>query len=86
LADQAGIGVVDAARREAGNDPHRPRRIGLRVREVRRDRKPGGASGKLQQLAPEKFHIACSLERSRATGAAIVPGRHVSSPASVRRV
>jgi hypothetical protein len=38
----------------------------LRAREMRHDRKRGGAGGKLHQLAPEKFHIACSLERSRA--------------------
>jgi hypothetical protein len=56
LADQARIGVVDAARRKSGNDAHRPVREGLRPREGRRGRKRGRARGDMEKSTAGKFH------------------------------
>src|SRR5262249_12281659 len=43
LADQASVGVVHAARRKAGNDPHWACRIGLRPGEAQYGWQPSSA-------------------------------------------
>src|SRR5262245_53406840 len=49
---------IDAASRKADDDPHRPRRIGLRERNLRRERQRGRACGQTQKLSAGKFHRA----------------------------
>jgi hypothetical protein len=54
LSDEARVRVIDTARRKAGNDANRPRRIGLRPRDPR----PGGnrdsTCGQMQKIST--FH------------------------------
>src|SRR5262249_24460573 len=57
LADQARENVGSAARGIANDDPHRPRRIGLRPRETRHGRQSGRAGGQMQKLSAGKFHF-----------------------------
>jgi len=46
-----------AAGRKANDDPHRPRRIGLRRSDARRGRQRGSGCGQMQKLAAGKFML-----------------------------
>src|SRR5262249_50144617 len=63
LGEQARDDVGRRARREADDDAHRPRRIGLRPRYTRDRRERGSARGQMQEFATGKLHRA-SLQRS----------------------
>ena len=56
LSDEARVRVIDAARRKAGNDAHRPRRIGLRSRNPRHGGNRGSTCGHTQKTSTRKFH------------------------------
>src|SRR6516162_3342072 len=51
LADQAGIQVGHAAGREADDDAHRPRWIGLCLRDTRYRRQRGSARRQMQKIS-----------------------------------
>src|SRR5262249_20040483 len=57
LRKQAGRDVGSAPRREADDDAHRPRRIGLRPREPRHRRQRGSARGQREKISTGKFHF-----------------------------
>ena len=57
LRDQACDDVRPAAGRGAYDNPHRPRRIGLRPRDARDCRERGGAGGQMQKLSAGKSHF-----------------------------
>ena len=48
--------IATAAGRKADDKTHRPRRIGLRPRDVRHGRQRGNARGQMQEFAAGKFH------------------------------
>jgi hypothetical protein len=58
LSDQTRVNIVVARWREANNDAHRPRWIGLRPSEMRDSRERGSARDQMQELATGKFHGA----------------------------
>src|SRR5262245_4122717 len=61
LPNQACEDVISTAWRKADNNPHRPRRIGLRRSDARNDRECGGARGQMQELpSVGKFHVSPS--------------------------
>src|SRR5262245_25875386 len=58
LTYQSRRDVRAASGREANNDAHRPRRIGLRPSEARYSRQHGDARGQMQELSTVgKFHF-----------------------------
>src|SRR5215468_1184200 len=61
LADQARDNVSSAAGGITDNDAHRPRRIGLRPRDVGDGWQRGGARGQMQEISAGKFHFDPSL-------------------------
>src|SRR5262249_41991583 len=58
LSNQAREDVRRAARGEADDHAHRPRRIGLRPRDARDARQHGSACGQMQKCTAWKFHRA----------------------------
>src|SRR5262249_3038795 len=58
LAYQARNDIGSAAGCKRHDDAHRPRRIGLRPCNVRRERQRGSARGQAQELSAGKFHDA----------------------------
>src|SRR5262249_25969100 len=57
LTYQARRDVRTASGREANNDAHRPRGIGLRPRDPQYGRHRGCAGGQMQEFAAGKFHF-----------------------------
>ena len=57
LTYQARRDVRTASGREANNDAHRPRRIGLRPRDPRDGRQRGSARGEMEKISARKFHF-----------------------------
>src|SRR5438132_1351002 len=57
LTYQACRDVRTASGREANNDAHRPRRIGLRPSYARNSRERGSARGQIQKISAGKFHL-----------------------------
>ena len=49
--------IYHAARWEWRDQPHRPRRIGLRESKARDGRERGSARGQMQKMSAEKFHF-----------------------------
>src|SRR5262245_48778096 len=64
LTDQARDDVDYATGRKARNDPHRPRRIGLRPSDAGCGRKRGSARCQLQKLSAEKAHLNLPSQHS----------------------
>src|SRR4029077_1917240 len=60
LTDQARVGVVDAARREAGNDPYGPQRVTLSPGEPGYCRERGNTRGQLKKRSTTKPHALFS--------------------------
>src|SRR5215813_12789703 len=58
MTHQACEDVGRPASGKADNDAHRPRRIGLRLRDARDNRQRGSARGQMQKLSAGKFHRA----------------------------
>src|SRR5262245_7632883 len=56
LADEARVCVVDPARRKAGDDPHRTRRVALRGGKTRRRPHRGGGRGEMQKVSAWECH------------------------------
>src|SRR5262245_6029615 len=56
LTHQACENVDPAARSEADDHPHRPRRIGLRPGEARQDRECNGTQGQTLKTSARKSH------------------------------
>jgi hypothetical protein len=56
LSDQACPDVEATTGREANDNAHRPRWIGLRPRDARQSRQRGRARGEAQKLSAGKFH------------------------------
>jgi hypothetical protein len=82
LADQARIGVVDAARRKPGNDAHRPVRESLGPRDARGGRKRGSARGDVEKSTAGRFHGSpLALTRETPAEAAILPIAMIGSSA-----
>src|SRR5262249_31244414 len=63
LTDQEREDVRRAARRKADDDAHRPRRIGLRLRDARHGWERGHASGQLQKMSTVGKSIALATLR-----------------------
>src|SRR6266576_3346588 len=58
MTDQARKDVERAAGAKADDDAHRPRRIGLRTRNARKQRQRGGARSQMQKLSSVgKYHF-----------------------------
>src|SRR5262249_14668097 len=57
LTYQARRDVRTASRREANNDAHRPRWIGLRPSDARDCRQRSSAGGQMQKISAGKFHV-----------------------------
>src|SRR5262249_19893855 len=57
LTEQPTMHIVRASRGERDDDPHRPRRIGLRPRDTRHGRQRGSARGQMQKISAGKFHF-----------------------------
>jgi hypothetical protein len=64
LTREARDGVDGLAGRKGDDDPHWPRRIGLRPNEARQRRHHGSARGQMQERAAGKFHSALPEFRS----------------------
>jgi hypothetical protein len=56
MTDDACNDVVGPARRKRDDEVHRPRRIGLRLRNPRRSRQRDSAPCQMQKLSTGKFH------------------------------
>src|SRR5262249_22828688 len=89
LTDQAGKHVDHAARGKAGDQAHRPCRIGLRPRDARDGRQRGSASRQMQKLPPVgNFHgvYVCSPPGRRTVKTEPLPGSlaTVTSPPIMR--
>jgi len=56
LADQASDDVGAAASGKADNQAHRPRRIGLRLRDARNCWQRDSARSQMQKISAGKFH------------------------------
>src|SRR5262249_47746534 len=57
LTHEARDGVGCLACRKGDDDPHRPRRIGLRPRDARYGRQRGGARCQMEKISAGKFHF-----------------------------
>src|SRR5262249_45006518 len=57
LRDQSAVHIVGGARGESDNDPHRPRRIGLRPSYPRHGRQRGSGCCQMQKISAGKFHF-----------------------------
>src|SRR6266404_9535275 len=57
LTYQARRDVRTASGREAHNDAHRPRWIGLRPSSTRHGRERGSARGEMEKISTGKFHV-----------------------------
>src|SRR6516225_5189089 len=77
LTYQARRDVRTASGREANNDAHRPRRIGLRASETGGDRQRGRAHGQMQKISAAKFHglTLCNVGDSTLYSALILAAR-----------
>src|SRR5262249_58449398 len=60
FGNRAAHRISSYTRRESHDHSHRPRRIGLRESDARRDRQRGGARGQMQELAAGKVHFLTS--------------------------
>src|SRR5262245_27546636 len=65
LADHARNDVSRAARGKWHDQTHRPRRIGLRLRDARDGRQRGSARCQMQKISAGKFHDGASLKCSK---------------------
>src|SRR5262249_42321866 len=60
LTNEARDGVSCLAGGKGNDDPHRPRRVGLRPRDTRYGRQRGSARGQMQECAARKSHSSPS--------------------------
>src|SRR5262249_30641977 len=86
LADQTGRDVRAAAGRERHDHSHRPRRIGLRLRDPQDGRQRGSTCGQMQKSSAGKFHVEPPLRRSITSSARQVMAFYTFAPAGRRTV
>src|SRR5262249_35314565 len=67
LTHQADKDVSCSAARKPDDQAHRPRRIGLRLRDPRHRWQRGSARGQMQKIAAGKFHFLNGYPRPRIT-------------------
>src|SRR5262249_14315607 len=58
--DEQATSINDPTGRKRNDDPHRPRRVGLRPRNMRQDRQRGSRRGHMQKSTTRMDHLAAS--------------------------